>query len=248
MPRSTDFKGIFIEPNEILHGRPRWSGTDHGASKHQFYTNTVRDLRRIAQIPLGAELLDLIGKRSEGTGTSASGAARSVTIIFRPSSDNQGASAGAMSINDRFRVTRSFGGQSFSFAGKGSASKIRMHNDAASDAIYTQLAGLQTPAWIALAHELIHALHHLSGTAYGDSVQAAGGEVKREEMWTTGLGPYANTRLSENKIRAAAGLPPRTFYTFVDDHTNMPSLMSRMAMPRPGFWYCACLQERFGDL
>jgi len=248
MIRQSGFSGIFVDPNEMLHGAPRYRGETYAHLKHAFFNNTVRDLNLIAQTPLGAELLQLIGKRYAGIGTSASGTARSVTIIFRPSDQHQGASAGAMGVNDRFHRLRSLGGRAMSFAGVGSQSKIRMHNDAGSEQIYTQLAGVRTPTWIALAHELIHALHHLSGTSYAEVVDAPGGEVRREEMWTTGLGPYANTRLSENAIRAQAGLPLRTHYTFPDDHTHMTSLMESTVNPRPGYWYCACLQERFGDL
>ena len=249
MARQSGFRGIEIDPNELrMNGMPRYSGTEFGMLKHQFFANTVRDLGVISRTRLGEELLDLIAKRHDGTGTPGGVAGRTVTIIFRPPT-NPGASAAAMGLNDRFGVNKTVGGREMRFAGPGSSSKIRMHNSGLeSEQIFTNLCGVQTPVYIALAHELIHSLHHLSGTSYREEVQAPGGAVKREEMFTTGLGPYANTRLSENALRREVGLPERTHYTFPDDHMHMPSLVALNAQRRPGYWYCACLQEQFGDL
>lgn len=61
------------------------------------------------------------------------------------------------------------------------------------------------PPFIALAHELIHAMQNLRGTAYKDT--------KTEEYATVGLGDYANTRRrNENAIRAEHGIAARTQY------------------------------------
>ncbi|WP_019702312.1 XopG/HopH/AvrPtoH family type III secretion system effector [Paracidovorax oryzae] len=74
-------------------------------------------------------------------------------------------------------------------------------------------------AFITLAHELVHAKHHLAGT-----MMHGGGPVTRdpssartdsgkEELRAVGLGEYASTREpSENSIRAEHGLPQRTTY------------------------------------
>ena len=61
------------------------------------------------------------------------------------------------------------------------------------------------PPFIALAHELIHAMQNLRGTAFKDT--------KKEEYATVGLGDYANLRKrNENAIRAEHGVAPRTQY------------------------------------
>jgi len=85
--------------------------------------------------------------------------------------------------------------------GRGSVSKVRFSNSR------RQLtSGLVNPPFIALAHELVHALHSLRG------------EIKKnttdEENRTVGLQTYAGEKLSENAFRAAARppLPARTHY------------------------------------
>lgn len=216
-------------------------------ARHMFYANTMRDLRTLASYALGADLLKIIASRNAGVGTSASGLDRSVTIRMAKagSSAGGGAAANAWSIANKFNTDRVFGGRTIKFAGKGSRTGIVMHNDAGSEAAYTRLATVRTPTWVALAHELIHAMHHLGGNAYSESVTARGGEVKREEMFTTGLGPYEGNRLSENAIRREANLPVRTFYTFPDDYKSIVTLAPILGGDAPprGFWFCKCLQD-----
>lgn len=208
--------------------------------RHLFFNNTQRDLIKISGYNLGADLLNLIRKRHEGVGTSGSGNDRVVIIKMRPHTRSEGASTLAVQAGDRLSSNKQFGGRSMAFAGKGSKTYVAMHNGPDSEAIYTRLCGKRTPTWIVLAHELIHALHHLSGTTYRDSVRGEGGEAKREEMATTGLGAYKNGRLTENAIRREAGLPERTFYTFPNDHQLIPSLGH--AGEHLGYWICSALQ------
>lgn len=70
--------------------------------------------------------------------------------------------------------------------------------------------GGRFPAFVVLAHELVHALHTLSGDwiKHDDPRKQA----LIEEARTVGAGKYANTRISENAIRREHGLPLRTFY------------------------------------
>lgn len=222
-------------------------GQQDSLARHAFYANTMRDLRLIASYPLGADLLSIIAKRNAGIGTSASGIDRSVTIRMarQLSVGGGGASANAWSIENKFNKDGVFGGRTIKFAGKGSRTGILMHNDAGSEAVYTHLATVRTPTWVALAHELIHAMHHLGGNTYSQSVDVNGAEVKREEMFTTGLGPYVNNRMCENAIRREANLPERTFYSFPDDYTNIMSLAPVLTgeAPPKGYWYCKCLQD-----
>lgn len=234
-PVQSWFKGILIDTDV--------KGFDGGALR-SFFNNTQRDLIKISQTKLGADLLELIRKRHQGIGTSESGDRRTVTIKPRA---GEGASTMATQAGLKSNVERMFGGRNIRFAGKGSRTFVCMHNDGNSEAIYTRLAGVPTPTYIALAHELIHALHHLGGNTYTDEVQAAGGAAKREEMFTTGLGAYKNTRISENALRREVGLRERVFYTFPDDHTHVTSLLQPLnALLPKGYWYCAALQRGEG--
>lgn len=62
--------------------------------------------------------------------------------------------------------------------------------------------GEATQSFLVLAHELIHSLHHLQGTRKDTG----------EEDWTTGLGLYVGEPMSENAFRRAFGLQPRMSY------------------------------------
>ncbi len=230
-PVQSWFQGILIDTAV--------NGFDSTAQRG-FFNKTQRDLITISQTKLGADLLELIRKRHSGIGTSESGDRRTVTIKPRA---GEGASTMATQAGLKSNRERQFGGRNIRFAGVGSRTFVCMHNDANSQAIYTRLAGVPTPTYIALAHELIHALHHLGGNTYSDEVQTPGGAAKREEMFTTGLGPYANTRISENALRREVGLLERTFYTFPDDHTHIVSLLQPLNALRPlGYWFCGVLQ------
>ena len=240
MIRATRFPGIAVDANprrSPFNPTPRYSGTDHGAEKNMFYARMAADLDTISQLTLGSELLSLIRKRHEGIGTSESGARRQVIIQFRPYGVNEGASTMATSAGDRLSKVKNFGGRDFHYAGKGNKTYISMHNSTESEAIYTRLAGTLTLTYIALAHELIHAFHHLSGTTYSDSVTSNQGEAKREEMVTTGFGVYANTRLSENAIRDEVGLTRRHYYSFEGDMDLIGSLIHK------GRWQCSAMQD-----
>lgn len=62
--------------------------------------------------------------------------------------------------------------------------------------------GEATYSFIVLAHELIHSLHHVTGTRRDNE----------EELWTTGIGKYSDEPMTENAIRAAFGLKLREAY------------------------------------
>jgi hypothetical protein len=103
----------------------------------------------------------------------------------------------------------------------------------AGDAIYAAAQGIRTPTSVALAHELIHAWHGLSGTAETretHTITIAGSppyQLSREEALTVGLGPYANTRISENAIRAEHRLPRRDYYASPNDFAVIAGLPFR---------------------
>jgi hypothetical protein len=64
------------------------------------------------------------------------------------------------------------------------------------------------PPAIGLAHELVHAW----ADVYGMTPRGETGGVKRYELQAVGLGDFAKKRISENKFRAAFGLPLRPEY------------------------------------
>lgn len=71
------------------------------------------------------------------------------------------------------------------------------------------LAWHHRPPAIGLAHEMVHAWTGVYGTrALG--TDSAG--VNRRELQATGLGEFAAARITENKFRAAFGLPTRPVY------------------------------------
>jgi hypothetical protein len=63
--------------------------------------------------------------------------------------------------------------------------------------------GERADPYIVLAHELIHSLHCLQGIKI---------DGQDEELWTTGIGRYANNPMSENAFRSQFGVPLRTQY------------------------------------
>ncbi len=69
-------------------------------------------------------------------------------------------------------------------------------------------AWMSRPPAIGLAHEMVHAWTGMTGT------RAAGltGGVKNRELQATGLGAYATAIYTENRFRAAFGLPERPRY------------------------------------
>jgi hypothetical protein len=54
---------------------------------------------------------------------------------------------------------------------------------------------------VVLAHELIHSLHHVTGTIHKD-----------EELVTSGIGQYADLPMTENAFRKAFGIKLRVEY------------------------------------
>jgi hypothetical protein len=65
------------------------------------------------------------------------------------------------------------------------------------------------PPAIGLAHEMVHAWTAVHGTR-AQGVDAAG--TNRRELQATGLGEFKDVKISENRFRAAFGLPLRPTY------------------------------------
>jgi hypothetical protein len=236
MVKKSWFTGILIEST--------WAnGPTDPFERHKFYGAAQRALLKISEYDIGKDLLNLISKRHEGIGTSEKGDKR--VVIIRPQmAVKEGGATAAWTLRDRLNKQKKIGDREVFFAGKGSKTVIYIHLNETSDAMYTRLAGCLTPSWIALAHELIHAWHHLGGNQYAEEINVSGTGIKREELWTTGIGPYANTRISENALRQEAGLPLRAHYYFPDDvshvKANAPVIDSGALM---GYWKCHVLKQ-----
>ncbi|MEM9060112.1 MAG: M91 family zinc metallopeptidase [Pseudomonadota bacterium] len=81
------------------------------------------------------------------------------------------------------------------------------------------------PTYIALAHELVHAYHFVTGNCYraawGGLVKGGNTGIMEEEMRTVGFGAYAGEVPSENAIRAEHRIPLRPNYTPDMPFTNV---------------------------
>ncbi len=196
-----------------------------------FITATTRDLNLIKSKPIGKDLLTLLTKRCQGYGCSVTGGA-TVTISLAPGTLTESAEATAADPDTSagfgcVKTDRVLPGTTIKLPGRGSSSFAAFNPNA--EAQYTALCGLQTPTFVALAHELCHSLHHLSGGlrlangpgSVGDRFQAM---YLQEEAHTVGIGPYANTRISENAVRREWALPERTYYSTPGDCDALPSL------------------------
>jgi len=199
-----------------------------------FYKMVVDDLWQIRSKPLGKTLLDRIATARPRTKTTqANRNAETESFAFSPgtnvvitpttishmqSSYRQGAFIGSSTTNREvvasnapqhnvqhlpfYRLNGSYTEAADGDAADdktGSVSIIRYSN-----ATTKVEGGVLTPSFIVLAHELIHSLHHLTGSRLRDG--------NEEERRTTGIGAYANDELTENAFRQAFGLPLRLDY------------------------------------
>jgi hypothetical protein len=219
------YPGIYIDQS-AAGDNAKTLGIFEGAA---FASATRRALDRIASKPIGNDLLILIAKRCTGIGNQLVGG--KVTIRYgtgtltpgRVSARKTlmgGTKAMAESDDDGerssypLRVLTSKGVVNLGItrASKGSSGDVSYNPFLSVGDVYIHqlrsnlraLMGVETPAFVALAHELCHVLHLLSGDAKAYPFP--------EEAWTVGAGRYANTRISENAIRREHGVELRRFY------------------------------------
>jgi len=95
--------------------------------------------------------------------------------------------------------------------GAGAGTHARVHWSAQSVS-FTDTGGTvrPRPPFLALAHELIHAWHDITGTQTGHDINTYSRVVY--EYLCIGLGDWAGMAISENAIRASAGIVLRTMY------------------------------------
>jgi hypothetical protein len=219
------YPGIYID-NRTDGQNGKALGLSEGLA---FLNYTRRALEKIDSKPIGKDLLTLIGKRAKGVGTqlkdgriiimygtgtlSPARVSAKKTVLgstyFRDDDADAGNAGELLRIKTAGGVTTAAGVRR---AGPGTGGKVVFNPFISVGDVYFQPArallktvmGVETPAFVALAHELCHALHSMSGTAKEYPFP--------EEAWTVGAGKYANTRISENAIRREHGIPVRTFY------------------------------------
>jgi hypothetical protein len=73
-----------------------------------------------------------------------------------------------------------------------------------------QAAWMRRPAWLGLAHELIHAWRVVTGRCVFRPTPFS--EEYYEEAMTVGLPPYDRCPITENRLRQARGLATRSYY------------------------------------
>jgi hypothetical protein len=194
-----------------------------------FVIDVDLDLHKIASLTLGKDLLELFKKRYAGIGKTD--ALRRPTGICYTSpllslqclGGPLAARAQPSHFDLRRRVPRARYGAQPNFSLPAPAANGWVFYDPTLDAelAYTQAIGIPTPTWVALAHELIHAFHFVSGDSEFEPTAPL--PWLREEARTVGLGPYRNARISENALRAEAGLPRRNSYAPGWDCDGVPS-------------------------
>jgi len=234
------YPGIYIDPQTLNEYTFEVSalGSFEGRA---FISATRACLARIRSGAIGGELLTLISKRCQGIGTSAGltcrilfgrGTATNRHGRFTPGRYARTASHRTSAFPDldytqpedvvrqqmarQHRVLRTVRGVgSVMTAGKGTSAAVSFNPLINYDPATFTLMLVENPAFVALAHELVHALHTLSGDVIKHEDPAK--ENLIEEARTVGAGKYAGTRFSENAIRAEHGYAVRTFYVQVGD-------------------------------
>jgi hypothetical protein len=182
----------------------------------------TQHLNTIRSGGIGRDLLDLISKRCQGIGRGTSTLDRQ-TVIIVPTADDRPRTKSTQ--RDREVAQDAPPGSVVRLSGGGTGAVVRYDPDRAYEAV----GGILTPAYIALAHELIHALHGLSGDLLEEYSWETQGAL-REEARTVGIGPYCQQRISENAIRKERGLPLRQYYAQPGD---VDALGKQVAHPVP---------------
>jgi hypothetical protein len=198
---------------------PLW---DHGhpgivvdGKDANFFTAACRDLDLINSRAIGKQLLKLISLRAQGIGTTAG---NNVVIVY---TNNLGSVAQNSKVQGREVRQDAKPGSIVRLPAVGTGSVVRYgHN---LERIYTEAIGVYSPEFVALAHEMIHALHVISGDVVMDYDWSTDGAII-EEARTVGIGPYKNTTISENAVRKEWGLPLRTYYSTPGDADGLQSV------------------------
>jgi hypothetical protein len=215
--------------SEKLPEFPGFSVCYDPSEKPFFVSNVLEDLRRIISKPIGKKLLDDINDarpRVRSVSETASEGIRDIVfvdginVVMTPTTMTfiqKGYKMGytgkgtEKSLQPSTHALHNIDGCTFyptggscaeagdiMAAGSGGCVSVMKYTNAQ---IMTA-KGEATVSFLVLAHELIHSLHHVTGTRKDEG----------EELWTTGIGIYKDEPMSENAFRAAFGIALRTAY------------------------------------
>lgn len=182
-------------------------------SSANFFADCRRDLELINSRPVGKSLLSLLSKRAQGIGTT-----KGKYVRINETDDIGSVAQGSVVGSQEVRAA-TLPGSIIRLAAVGDSSLVSY--GARMEPTYTRAIGLYTPEFIALAHELVHALHVISGDVVKEYDWATDGAII-EEARTVGIGPYANITISENAVRKEWNLGRRTYYSTVGDADGLP--------------------------
>jgi hypothetical protein len=196
-----------------------------------FFTRVCDDLRTLNSTNVGQRLLTSISHRWKGVGQKQ---VRNIleedTIWVRI--EDAGSEHGT-EAQDAYKPTgvrsRPQGKRNFGLKGRGTGVTVQYCTGPGWLEKYTTYLGVKTPPFVALAHELIHALHSLSGDnrgLYATSDTSVDADWKHEEARTVGLGIYRDNPMSENALRDELRLPRRETYN-KDPFDGMTSSIAR---------------------
>lgn len=188
-----------------------------------FFHAASADLNKLRSKPIGRDLLAVLSKRCLA-------AKLDIEIVVPQGNEVLETIANTRAaVHDFANAVRTFQtlpGTNIQYPGKGSASRVSYNPS--GDVHYAAITGVQTPGFVVLGHELIHAWHLVSGNRKmgpsGDFGTRWNAMYMQEEALTVGLGPYVKTRISENAIRHEWGLPLRIYYLTPNDCNGLPSL------------------------
>jgi hypothetical protein len=197
-----------------------WQLWDHGHpgiyvdnADAGFFAACCGDLNLINARPVGKSLLDLLSKRAKGIGTKAGNDVR-IGYTNDLGSVAQNSAVGGQEVRQQAQP-----GSVVRLPAVGDSSFVEYgHN---LESVYTNAIGVYTPEFVALAHELVHALHVIGGDVVKPYSWATDGAII-EEARTVGIGPYVNKTISENAVRREWNLPRRTYYSMPGDADGLP--------------------------
>ena len=167
-----------------------------------FVSQTKDALDKIASKPLGYELLDSISNKQFDMKFG-------YKVCIMPANSNK--SNFKKTVYTGSNVTKSSSDINASTPNVGSASSIKWNP------VMTKTPDGDRPAYIGLAHELIHAKNNLDGNSkLINSDKNSGNIIKEDEYQVVGLGIYKDNHITENKIRKEHDLPLRQVYSGLD--------------------------------
>ncbi len=196
------------------------------------FKGTVEDaLARIASKPIGRKLLEDIGKQCTGTKEIVIEYGRLSTAAPLAVIDNASRKKVQPKIGeDRYNLSEMMRNPDLigTVVDRGGAHKDFVPA-AGTGAVITfnhEDTGLDNrPKFIALAHELVHALHYVSGSCYraadGGLQDSGNTGLMEEEMRTVGCEKYLHETPSENAIRGEHGVALRRTYNDVISFANV---------------------------